>query len=170
MKATPAISIDNSLIFSVYCHCTVLYSVLIVQIISSWVQVERRACDSDVSVTFTIHSYQMCQLVSADNFFSFAEQESIFQNKPASVFKADVGRSKADCTTVSTLWPHGRPGHWSHDSKILVCKNQIKGSDHSEWSTSAHIAANNFRSNSMMHLGFQRKMTPSLLRSSSVER
>ena len=36
MEATPAISIDNSLIFSVYCHCTVLYSVLIVQLISSW--------------------------------------------------------------------------------------------------------------------------------------
>ena len=36
MEATPAISIDDSLIFSVYCHCTVLYNVLIVQIISSW--------------------------------------------------------------------------------------------------------------------------------------
>ena len=37
MEATPAISIDDSLIFSVYFHCSVLYSVLIVQIISSWV-------------------------------------------------------------------------------------------------------------------------------------
>ena len=58
--------------------------------------------------------------------------------------------------------------------KILVCKNQIKGSDHSEWSISAHIAANTFQfdafcSNSMLHTGFQQNMTRSLLRSSLVQ-
>ena len=100
-------------VLSLYCTIQCANSTNCFQLSS---RLKGRACDSGVSVTFTIHSYQMCQLVSADNFFSFAEQESIFQNRPAIVFKAEVGRSKADCTTVSTLWPHGRPGHWSHDS------------------------------------------------------
>ena len=87
-----------------YCHFTVLYSVCANS--TNYFQLSRlkgRARVSGVSVTFTNHSYQMCRLVSVDNFFSFAEQESIFQNQPASVFKVEVGRSKADCTTVSTL-------------------------------------------------------------------
>jgi len=94
-----------------------------------------RACDSGVSVTFTNHSYQMCHLVSADNFFSFVFFETgkpLFSRQKLVDRKQTVQQSlPCDLLTVLGTGP-----------KILVCENQIKGSGSSEWSTSAHIAAN----------------------------
>ena len=148
-------------VLSLYCTIQCANSTKYFQLSS----LKGRACDSGVSVTFTNHSYQMCHLVSADNFFSFVFFETgkpLFSRQKLVDRKQTVQQSlPCDLLTVLGTGP-----------KILVCENQIKGS---EWPTSAHIAANTlyfdaFRSNSMLHTGFQRKMTTSLIWSSSVER
>ena len=87
-----------------------------------------RACDSGVSVTFTIHSYQMCQLVSADNFFSFAEQESIFRNNlPLFSRQKLVDRKQ----TVQQSLPCDLMAVLGTGPMILVCKKvQITQNGH----------------------------------------